>query len=113
MPSKKKAQAKADPAVTVERVNQLVDVIVPLPGCEGEGAEAVAVALALVELANMTAGKGFSFRDGIDNINSAEGAAYYIARRAFTRTPHFEDALEDWQDNTVEAALGKGGDGEA
>jgi hypothetical protein len=99
-----KKKADDEPAITIERINELVGVIVPRPGCATENGEAVA--LALVELTKMVAGEGFSFSGDID---SGLGAAYYVARGAFERTGSFEDALEDWQDNTVEAALKKGG----
>jgi hypothetical protein len=93
------------PTVSVGRINELVDVIVPRPGCVTDNGEAAA--LALVELANMAAGNGYSFAGEID---SGGCVAYYIARAAFTRTQHFEDALTGWQGNTIEAALEKKGD---
>jgi hypothetical protein len=56
----------------------------------------------------MAAGNGYSFTAELDAGNSV---ASFIARAAFTRTGKFEEALTDWQGNTVEAALKEGGEG--
>jgi hypothetical protein len=93
----------APEVVTVERINKLVDIVVPALGCTGNDSNVVALALA--ELVSTLTSKKTKYADGEDG----EWFAYFVARRAYMRTGHFEDALEDWQDKRVEGLLRKGG----
>ena len=82
----------AVPVATIERVKQLADIIVPLPGCEGEDSDTVAIALA--ELIKVLTGKA-RYAEGEDG----DWFAYWAARYAFERTGSFESALEKWKMN--------------
>jgi hypothetical protein len=92
---------------SAERLNELVDVIVPRVGCDGPSGDVVA--LALVELVRTLTSSKTEYPDGEDG----EFHAGFVARRAFERTGRFEDALEDWEDDRFEAALKKGQGGGA
>ena len=94
---------EGESVVTIERINQLVDAIVPLMDCEGPPADVVALALA--ELVDTLTNPRTKYASGEDG----HWLAYFVARRAFKQTGKFEDAFEDWRDNRFESALKKGG----
>lgn len=87
--------------VTVERIQELVDAIVPEAGCTGNGSDVVA--LALNELVTTLTSPKTEYAPGEDG----DWFAYYVAERAFRKTNHYGGALEDWQGNIFEGVQKK------
>lgn len=95
---KESAPEDGEKVVTVERINELTDVIVPERGCEGNSSDVVALALAeLIETLTNPETKYAAGEDG-------HWFAYFVVHRAFTKTGQFEDSLEDWKENLFESA---------
>lgn len=106
MTKEKKAQGGEEGkagVVTIERINALVDVIVPLQGCEGEGSDAVALALA--ELVGTLTNPKTEYAQGED----AAWLAYHATRRAYDKTDASENALKEWARGRFVSVLEEGG----